>query len=423
MAAAQQPPHLACIAPYDGWVDPYRDLFFHGGLPTMGFPTWWLWDVRARMLLDQPGPHDHDVMRYDFIDELLRHPCYDNFWEERSAHDKFDRIRVPFYSMSNWTMVGIHLRANLIAYEELPGPKKLLVGSGSVGGDSQRFYHSEELHLELLRFYDHWLKGHDNGVMDEPPIKIFVRNGEGFRFEHEWPLARTEYTPLYLAPGPSGTSTSLNDGKLVWDLPSVGTEPTSYSYPDEQWGGWPILGPASRSPEGVIDRLANILTFTSQPLPRDIEVTGPIVAKLWVASDQPDADFIVSLMDVGPDDNPGQPQRVTRGWLRASHRTIDESRSAPHRPFHDHRRVEPLTPGAVYEIAIEIWPTSWVFHEGHRIRVEVSNADSPMFDNPINHHFGVKMGCDTIYHDDEHPSHVLLPVIPAPGPTASDRGQ
>ena len=413
LAAAQQPPHLACIAPYDGWIDPYRDLFFHGGMPTMGFTTWWLWDVRARMLLDRPGPHDRAVMRYDFIDDLLRHPSDDDFWAERSAHAKFDRIRVPFYSMSNWTMVGIHLRANLIAFEELPGPKKLLVGSGDIGGDSQRFYHSEALHTELLRFFDHWLKDDKNGIMDEPPVKVFVRNGEGFRDEHEWPLARTQYTPLYLGPGPTGTATSRNDGALTWDPPGSDAAPTTYSYPDERWGGWPILGPAERSADGQIDRLANILTFTSDPLTDEIEVTGPIVAKLWLSSDQPDTDLVVSLMDVAPESAPGPPRRVTRGWLRASHRGLDPARSTPNRPFHDHRRPEPLEPGQVYELSVEIWPTSWVFLPGHRIRIEVSNADSPMFDNPINHHFGVKTGTDSIHHDVQHASHVVLPIIPS----------
>jgi uncharacterized protein len=410
LAAAQQPPHLACIAPYDGWIDPYRDLFFHGGMPTMGFTTWWLWDVRARMLLDRPGPHDRDVMRYDFIDDLLRHPCHDEFWSERSAHEKLDRIQVPVYSMSNWTMVGIHLRANLIAYEELGVPKKLLVGSGDIGGDSQRFYHSEALHTELLRFFDHWLKDADNGIMDEPPIKLFVRNGDGFREENEWPLARTEWTPIYLRPESSGTATSRNDGTLSWEPPADGTPPTSHAYPDERWGGWPILGPAARSSDGQIDRLANILTFTSEPVGDALEVTGPIVVRLWMSSDQTDTDVIVSLMDVAPDGSP--PRRVTRGWLRASHRAIDPARSRSYRPFHDHRRAEPLRPGEIFELEIEVWPTSWVFLPGHRIRIEVSNADSPMFDNPINHHYGVKVGRDTLHHDAEHPSHVVLPVIP-----------
>jgi len=414
LAAAQQPPHLTCIAPYDAWVDPYRDVFFHGGIPTMGFPTWWLWDVRARMLLDRPGPHDPDTMRYDFVDDLLRHPLDDEFWDERSAHTKFDHITVPFYSMSNWTMVGIHLRANLIAYEALPGPKKLLVGSGEIGGDSQRFFHSVAVHDELLRWFNYWLKDDtSNGVLDEPLVKIFIRNGEGLRYEHEWPLAQTQYTPMYFRAGRVGTAESVNDGGLSVEPPKD-EPPVAYRYPDEEWGGWPILGPAVRTPTGP-DPLRKILTFTSEPLPDDLEVTGAIVVKLWASSDQRDTDFMVKLVDVSPPTRDGAlppPQRVTRGWLRASHRRLDPERSTPYRPFHPHDAIEPLKPGHIYEFDIEVWPTSWVFKSGHRIRVELANADSPMLDTPVNHHYGVKVGCDTIYHDADHPSRILLPVIP-----------
>jgi predicted acyl esterase len=103
---------------------------------------------------------------------------------------------------------------------------------------------------------------------------------------------------------------------------------------------------------------------------------------------------------------------VTKGWLRASHRAIDAERSTPYRPFHTHQNPEPLQPGRIYQFEIEVWPTSWVFKTGHRIRLELANGDSRVFDAPFGHHYGLKMGTDTIYHDAQHPSHVLLPVIP-----------
>jgi uncharacterized protein len=105
---------------------------------------------------------------------------------------------------------------------------------------------------------------------------------------------------------------------------------------------------------------------------------------------------------------------VTKGWLRASHRALDPERSTSYRPFHPHVDPEPLTPGEIYEFAIEVMPTSRLFEKGHRIRLQIAPADSPLHDVPLNHHFGMRMGVDTIYHDAEHPSHLLLPVIDRP---------
>jgi hypothetical protein len=418
LAAAQQPPHLTCIAPYDALVDMYRDLYFHGGIPVMGFNNWWCWDVRARMLLEQPDECDDQMMSYDFIGGILRHGLDGPYWHERSAYPKFADIKVPFYSISNWTMAGIHLRGNLLAFEEIDAPKKLMLWGGLTGGDTQAAYHSDEMQTELARWYDYWLKGEDTGIMGEPPIKIFVQGTNVDRTEHEWPLRRTRWKELYLAPGPSGLYDSLNDGTLSFDGPPEMAEPVELHYPDEAWGGWPMFGPAVRTGvtrQGLLaDPLKKILTFTSPPLEDDLEVTGPIVLHLWASSDQADTDFYAKIVDVyGPE--PGQAEgmemNVSKGWLRASHRALDEAKSKPYRPFHTHVDPEPITPGEVYAFAIEVMPTSRVFAKGHRIRLQIAPADSPLLDVPLNHHFGMRMGVDTIYHDALRPSHLLLPVI------------
>ena len=418
LAAAQQPPHLACIAPYDALVDMYRDLYFHGGIPLMGFNNWWCWDVRARMLIERPELCDEKMMSYDFVGGILHHPFDGPYWHERSAYPKFADIKVPFYSISNWTMAGIHLRGNLLAFEEIDAPKKLMIWGGLTGGDTQLAYHSDEMQTELARWYDYWLKGEDTGIMDEPPVKIFVQGDDEHRVEHEWPLARTRWEKLYLAPGPSGVVTSLNDGSLSFDVPPKDAGPVTMHYPDKEWGGWPMFGPSVRvgvTRYGLMaDPLRKILTFTSAPLEDDLEVTGPIVLNLWASSDQTDTDFYAKIVDMYPPaegEPEGMEMNVSKGWLRASHRAIDPEKSKPYRPFRRHDNAEPLTPGEIYEFAIEVMPTSRLFKAGHRIRLQVAPADSPLHDVPLNHHFGMRFGVDTIYHDAEHPSHLVLPVI------------
>ena len=421
MAAAQQPPHLVCIAPYDAMVDVYRDALYHGGIASMDFVTWWTWDTRARMLLDQPGPHDSNMMSYDVIYEMLRHPTDGEFWRERSAYPKFQQIKTPFYSIGNWKSVGLHLRGNLLAFEQIDAPKKLLVNAELPGyggpAAAQRLFESPTVQEALLRWYDYWLKGIDNGVMDEPAVTLSIRHGEGYRQEREWPLARTEYRPLYLQQGPSGAVNSLNDGRLSWDPPEASEQVTEFHYPDPAWE----LGTSAIGKAGLANQVKKLLTFTSDPLHEDIEMTGPLVMKLWASSDQRDTDFFVKISDQVPAESMQVAQdldvaptaaMVTKGWLRASHRAIDAECSTAYRPFHTHQNPEPLQPGRIYQFEIEVWPTSWVFKQGHRIRLELANGDSRAFDAPFGHHYGLKMGTDTIYHDAEHPSHVLLPVIP-----------
>ncbi|HZU06908.1 MAG TPA: CocE/NonD family hydrolase [Chloroflexota bacterium] len=411
LAAAQNPPHLACIAPFDACADLYRDFVYHGGIFSMEFLGHWSSKVRARTLLDAPGPHPENVMAWDMIGAFLRHPLYDAFWEERSAAAKLHQVRVPTYSIGNWQMVGLHLRGNLLGYELVRGPKKLTIYSGSGLRGPQALFASKELHLELLRWYDYWLKGIDTGIMDEPPVRYMVRPSGAWRTLPDWPPRDVEYTPLYLAPGKAGAVESLNDGCLSWEAPPAGAPPTSYTYPHPEWGGWPGPGTAVLRPDGTLDGVAKIVTFTTPPLEQDVEILGPIVLRLWAASDQTDTDFYVKLADQAPPGEQGSPPGgITRGWLRASHRALDPARSTPYRPFHSHTERQPLVPGQVYEFAIEVWPTSWVFKRGHRIRLEIAPGDSPVLDAPFGHDYGVKMGTDTIYHDRARPSHLLLPI-------------
>jgi uncharacterized protein len=413
-AAAMQPPHLTTIIPWDGGADMYRDVVFHGGLVSMGFLTWWHFNLRANHLMDLPGPHPPDKMSWDMVYEVLNHPTFDSFWEERRAD--FKKIKVPVYSIGIWHKIGLHLRGNVRGFEELDVPKKLMVCHGDYVGDEMAIFNSLEMRLEMLRWYDHWLKGNDTGMMEEPPVRLFVRGSDfGYREETEWPLARTRYTRFYLTPGPSGAGDSLNDGSLSLVQPEKDSSFT-YEYPDPAWSGWSGIGTA-KFINGLPNPTVRILTFCTEPLKSDMETTGPITLVLYGSSSNPDADFYVRLVDQAPDEEqqkgilPPKGRILTRGWLKASHREKDERLSRENRPYYTHRNPEPIVPGKVYAFEIEVWPTSNVFRKGHRVRLDVSCCDSPAFDFG-GHHYGLKVGKDTICFGKEYPSHLILPVIP-----------
>ncbi|MFI5266433.1 MAG: CocE/NonD family hydrolase [Chloroflexota bacterium] len=368
----------------------------------------WISKVRTRTLRDAPGNKPANVMGYDVIGEMLRPPLHDEFWNERSAAMRLDQIKVPVYSMGIWSSGGVHLAGNILGYELAQGPKKLTLYG--YPGSAQRLFAGKELHEELKRWYDYWLKGIDTGIMDERPVRYQVRPTGEWRTAPSWPPPGVEPVRLYLAPGQAGAVQSLNDGSMAWQEPPAEGGSTSYDYPHEEWMGWPGGGTAVMRPDGTLDPLAKIATFTTPPLEQDLELLGAITLKLWASSDQTDTDFLVKVADQAPAGERGSPPAgVTKGWLKASHRELDQQRSRPDRPWHPHTNAEPLTPGEVYELDLEIWPASWVFKKGHRIRLEIAAGDSPPIDG--GHDWGIKFGSDTVYHDRAHPSHLLLPVV------------
>jgi putative CocE/NonD family hydrolase len=251
--------------------------------------------------------------------------------------------------------------------------------------------------------------------MDGPPVRLYVRGANEWREEEEWPLPRATYVSLHLRRGQSGSVTSLNDGKLSIEPPGANEGATSYSYPDWKW----VSGVVANGPDGRPDPVRRVLTFTSAPLTNDIEVTGPIVLKLYASSDQIDTRFIVKLADQHPQDDAARARgvqpaftNVSKGWLAASHREKDPQRSTELRPFYTHANPQPLTPGEIYEFDIEVLPISYVFKQGHRIRLEIANGDSPVTDAVFTHPYHPTLiGTDTIHHNAVHASRLLLPVV------------
>jgi putative CocE/NonD family hydrolase len=251
-----------------------------------------------------------------------------------------------------------------------------------------------------IRWFDYWLKGIDNGVMDEPPVRIFIMGDNVWRDENEWPLARTRYTKYYFHSGGQSNS-SFGNGVLNTGLPNE-EQPDVYLYDPRN--------PVSTNPPGQqwlfdqqdLEKRADILVYTSAPLETNLEVTGPIQIKLWAASSAVDTDFTGKLVDVWPN---GKAYNLVDGIIRARYRlSVSEPKL--------------IEPGRVYEYTINLGNTSNLFKVGHKIRVEISSSNFPRYDRNLNtgHPIGqdaeINMALQTIYHDRKYPSYIVLPIIP-----------
>ncbi|WP_068016954.1 CocE/NonD family hydrolase [Rhodoplanes sp. Z2-YC6860] len=415
LMATYNPPGLACIVPYDGLVDQYRGSNYHGGI-YCSYRSVWYTTLRADNQHRPAGKHGRPPMKFDLVGEIINHELDDDFWRERSPYWRLDKIKCPVLSVGHWGKMGLHLRGNILGYEELKSPKKLVVTGARNTFEAHKMFDQVEFHeKELLPFYDLHLKGKNNGFMEAEPVKIFVRGANVWRAEEEWPPKRATYVPYYLRKGPSGSVTSMNDGGLSADKPAANEATTSYTYPDWEW----VNGVAIMGPDGRVDPVRRVLTFTSAPLDADLDVTGPIVLKLFASSTAIDTQFIVKLTDQQPQDDTARKSGaqpgyvpVSKGWLKASHREKDTQRSTPTRPFYTHTNPQPLKPGEIYEFDIEVLPVSYVFKKGHRIRLEIAPSDSPATDGVFSHPYHpTQMGTDTFHHDAGHASCILLPVI------------
>ncbi len=415
LMATYNPPGLACIVPYDGLVDQYRGSNYHGGI-YCSYRSVWYTSLRADNQHRLAGRHGRPPMNFDLVGEIINHDLDDEFWRVRSPYWRLDKIKCPVLSIGHWGKMGLHLRGNILGYEEVKAPKKLVVTGSRNTFEAHRLFDQVDFHeKECLPFYNLHLKGANNGFMDAEPVRIFVRGANVWRAEEEWPPKRAMPVVYHLRKGPSGSVTSLNDGGLSIARPGAAEAATSYTYPDWEW----VNGTAVIGPDGRVDPARRVLTFTGAPLEDDLEVTGPVVLKLYASSTAIDTQFIVKLTDQHPQDHAArvrgeQPAYtpVSKGWLKASHREKDPARSTPERPFYTHTNPQPLTPGEIYEFDIEVLPISYVFKKDHRIRLELANGDSPATDGVFSHPYHpCLMGTDTIHHDGAHASCLILPVI------------
>jgi hypothetical protein len=423
--AAQQPPHLAAICVWEGASDWYRDMSHHGGILCTFVANWIPMQVTSVQYgRGENGPRDpnsgllvcgDETLSADELaanlptlgEQFLGHPLDDELYAERAPD--FEKITVPLLSAANWGGQGLHLRGNLEGYQRSASSQKWLEVHGLEHWS--HFYTDYGRNLQL-RFFDHFLKGTDNGWQDQPPVQVNVRHVDSsfaVRPEHTWPLERTEWTRFYL---------DADAGSLGTEAPQAAA---SLAY----------------------DTTGDGASFTIGPLTEQTEITGPIAAKLFIESSTADADLFLVVRVFSPDGeevvfhgalDPHTP--VAQGWLRASHRKLDEKLSLPHRPFHTHDELQPLEPRTVYELDVEIWPTCLVVPAGYTVRLDVRGKDY-VYPGPAEHLSNMKnpmTGCGPFVHNDprdrpaevfdgtvtlhtggERQSYLLLPVIPGQG--------
>jgi uncharacterized protein len=421
--AALNPPHLAAFCAWEGASDYYRELCRHGGILSEFLGNWYTRQVKSV----QYGVGEHGARsqvngmpvagfetlsdeelarnRADSGGEALRRELIDEYYDARIP--RLEDIKAPLLSAGNWGGVGLHPRGNFEGYVRAGSPDKWL----EVHGDTHfsHFYSNYGMGVQK-RFFGRFLKGEDNGWDREPRVQLNVRHpGEKFvlRGESEWPLARTQWTKYYLDPA-SG---------------SLGTTPTQ------------------QQTSLTYETMSDGLMFTSAPLKQDLEITGPIAAKLFLSSQTTDADVFLALRVYDPQgkevsfigsNDPRTP--VALGWLRASHRKTDPERSLPYRPWHTHDEKLPLRPGEPVELDVEVWPTSIVIPAGWRFALNVRGKDyeydgdfvtlpfSPAkfygvgpftHTDPKDRPPEIFGGTNTLHFAPGRQPYVLLPVIPA----------
>jgi predicted acyl esterase len=416
LAAAQKPPHLACIAPYDALVDHYRDNIFHGGIPC-NFAASWDTVLRANHVW---GPNPERGLRFRSLpfEAMLQHPLEDDFWRERTAFHRLPEITIPVLSVGNWGKNSLHARGNVLGFERVQGFKQLRMEAGARPPSMNVTkalldFDSIDLHERVLGpWYDHWLKGVDNGVESRPAVSVFVSGIDADRSFETWPPPGAVERSFHLGAGTDTPQHSLNDGVLT-SAPPAEEAATSYAYPDPGWH----IGTATVTSIGVPNPVARVLTFSTDPLEEDLEIIGNPRLELYASSDQLDTDFIVRISDVSPRPDGHHPElatpfvTVSKGWLRASHRALDPELSTEQRPYHRHTDPRPLEPGTVYRFDIELMPLAHMFAAGHRIRLELANGDSPVTEAVFSHYYTPKQGRDTIHHAPGFASRIVLPAL------------
>lgn len=413
LMANLQPPSLAAMIPWEGAADMYRDFAFHGGLYMIGFSVNWYHAQMAHHLLGQPRSTSPDSFNAPWIWEYMRNSLDGDFYHGRRAD--WSKITVPFLSAGNWSGMGLHLRGNVEAYTQAASRHKALrIDTGTHYGP----FYSEEGRADQLRFFDHWLKGKDSGLLREPRIKMKVRKGGmgnyAWRTERDWPLRKTHWTKAYLSPG-GEVRDDETEGTLSLTAPK---RASSVKY----WAnglGRPGLGTPSWMNAMIGKKSERVgVSFETAPFERDTEITGPVVLVLWVSSSTEDMDVFATIRNIDADGNDvleqgqqGQMVPVAKGWLRASHRKMDKAKSLPWRPWHAHDERQWLKPGEVVRLDVEIWPTCMVFARGHRLRLDIQPRDG-IGSAPYTHYSAdYNSGTNTIFTGGTRASYLLLPFI------------
>jgi predicted acyl esterase len=414
--AAMRPPHLAAILPWQGTYDFYRDRTRQDGIFASGFlKRWW----NRSVLLNQHGnpattsrdiytgerttgpaalsPDELAQNRADYLGDVLAHPLNDSYYAERTPD--LSRIDCPALVIANWGGLGLHLRGTIRGYMGIASREKWLkVQSGS---NFHTFLQPRNVAMQQ-RFFDRYLKDIENGWENEPRVEVEIRGPADsvtrVARAATWPLPGTQWTRLYL-----DAANKTLDAR----------EP-----PNAASASYPALSPG--------------VTFSTAAFAHDVEIAGPVKAKLFVSSSTPDMDLFATVCAFDPDGNemtfiaaPEPKSPVTQGWLRVSQRKTDPQRSTDYLPFYPHDERQPLVPGETYEVDLEIWPMGLFLRRGSRLTLTLQGQDferpgatGPLrgvawftHDDPVDRPPDVFGGTNTLHTGGERQSYVLLPLL------------
>jgi uncharacterized protein len=446
LAAIENPPHLKAMVPAMTFSTP-RNFFYSGGVFDGSWLDW-IWfniapDIRKRKNL--PGPivrgevtarwkQEHQRMQSflpmaelpdlkevaPFYYRWLAHPPVDSWWDWAELRGKYDRTHAAVLNISGWydeaygpDGATTNFNGLLAARKNEANPRTRIIIGPWTHGELERTFSGDrdfgksaavDYDEIILRWMDHYLKGADNGVEKEKPVRIFVMGDDAWRDEEAWPLARAKDTTLLLSPdGWAGTRTLGLTTRIC-----VKCAPYSELVSDP---AHPVADPytafGARDYRSLVGR-KDLLVFDSEPLPSDTEVTGPVRAEIYASADVPDFDLWVRLLDLSPDRTAYNLMSPGLDVLRASYRDASA-------------QPEWVKPGEIVRLSLDRLLTSNVFKAGHRIRVQISGAFFPHFSRNLQTGKSEATSSETrighirIYNDRKHASRVVLPVVARSG--------
>lgn len=404
--AARKPEALKAIFAMYGLSDGYRDFYYHGGIYAHTFFEYWhrrqnpffktrnqlreawgdeKYDEAVRNALADPdilaNPHlvnalkNPDAAHAPQVNEMTLQPLDSEYYRERAVDFTGDTT-IPGYFGADWGLYGIHLGGDIRAYENWKGARRLTIGPPLYL--DRPIY---QYHYESLRWFDHWLKGNDTGMLNEPPVQLFIEGTGEWKRAESWPVPDTRWTPFYLH------SNGLLSEHEFWPDEGFSTYEDSFFHRGE-------------------------LKFWTPEFVEATELCGPVVLNLHGSTTADEVLWFVSLLHC---DAEGKERVVTRGWLRGSQREIDSGKSKPWRPYHKHTHRDPLEPGRVYEFQIEVNPVGLLVKPGEKIGLRIKSADNEeardiMEHMAMGHIARVGASRVSVHHNADYPSHLLLPV-------------
>ena len=381
VAASGNPPHLKAIIPWEGQSDPFREVLYHGGIPEIAFTDFWIRKMRA-------GANGNPLPPPFLFRFAHQRPALMRWVQQRPATRSgidLPAIKVPALIAATWSDHGLHTRGSFEGFKRISSDQRWLFTHGRGKWD---VYYSKEALAYQKDFFDHFLKLENNGFDTRKPVRLEVRETlEDYtvRFEDEWPLARTDFRKLFVSPETGELS------KTAWGQESA----------------------------AIYDPLGDGVTF-DYTFSSDTEITGPMMAKLWVSTSAgDDMDLFVGVQKL---DRAGREVTfygktgytkgpVALGWLRVSQRALDKARTTPSQPVLSHDDPQPIVPDEIVPVHIEILPSSTLFREGETLRLIIRGQD--LFEHPaLGHGYPVNRGQHSIHAGGRYESYLLAPFIP-----------